>query len=165
MECLNNGNMLQPGILSFIEKLSDVSLEVIMYWYNREGTSKCVLYREFFLLCLLSGVLLYMVCTLCLLYIVHKSCSPGYRERERERERDAVQDTERVRGGCSPGYRERERGSLVTEGADDVVGEPSRSLLIKVANCWDLDSRQNTLFHQSGPWKSPHYMATTDSGY
>ena len=25
-----------------------LSLEVEMYWYNREGTSKCVLYREVF---------------------------------------------------------------------------------------------------------------------
>ena len=30
-----------------------LSSEVKMYWYNREGTSKCVLYREVFFIQLL----------------------------------------------------------------------------------------------------------------
>ena len=30
-----------PLSVSFIERLSS-----LQYWYNREGTSKCVLYRE-----------------------------------------------------------------------------------------------------------------------
>ena len=66
--CNENGtnytlmDMLLPGILSFIERLSSLqwlllliekglqSVSVIerlsSLWYNKEGTSKCVLYRE-----------------------------------------------------------------------------------------------------------------------
>ena len=60
-------DILEPVILSFMESLS--TLQVKMYWYNREVTSKCVLYSEGFfigILCLECPsleVLLYIVST------------------------------------------------------------------------------------------------------